>query len=90
MWPDCDETPARDAMPQTECVYVYTFEIDTSKHVEQERRLKRRNTLGGLDISIFHHQVVNTLELSPPPPPPPPPPKKKKKKSGEVSNNKYM
>ena len=50
---------------------------------QQERRLKRRNTLGGLEISI-RHQIVNTLELSavlphqielsPPPPPPPPPP----------------
>ena len=39
---------------------------------KQERRLKRRNTLGGLEIST-RHQIVNTLELSSPPPPPPPP-----------------
>ena len=43
---------------------------------KQERRLKRRNTLGSLEISI-RHQIVNTLELSLPPsnrgkPPPPP------------------
>ena len=41
---------------------------------KQERRLKRRHTLGGLEI-IIRHQTVNTLELSAPPPPPP---KKKK------------
>ena len=33
---------------------------------KQERRLKRRNTLGGLEIST-RHQIVNTLELSSPP-----------------------
>ena len=62
----------------------------------QERRLKRQNTLGGLDITI-RHQIVNTLELSDRPPPKKKNKQKKKKnnskktkKNGEVSNNKYL
>ena len=62
--------------------------------VQQEGRLKRRNTLGGLEISI-RHQIVNTLELSavlphqievspPPPSTPTHPPTHKKVKKKKV------
>ena len=47
------------------------------EHSQQERRLKRLITLGGLEIGI-RHQIVNALELSTTPTPPPPPQKKKK------------
>ena len=42
---------------------------------KQERRLKCRNTLGGLEISI-QHQIVNALELTHHPLPPHPTPRK--------------
>ena len=63
------------------------------RHYQQERRLKRRNTPGGLEIQ-YTAQIVNTLELSAPPPNRG---KKTNKKTlqpgnqpGEVSNNKYI
>ena len=58
------------------------------RSIEQERSLKHRNNLGGLEISL-RHQLVNTLELSAPTYAASPPPTKKKP-TGEVSNNKYM
>ena len=45
-------------------------------HIIQERRLKRLNTLGGLEIGI-QHKIVNALELSTPRP------KKKENKNND-------
>ena len=50
----------------------------------QGRRLKRRNTLGGLEIRI-RHQKVNTFKVKCPPPP-----KKKKNKKKKPKNLKFQ
>ena len=56
---------------------------------EQERRLKRLITLGGLEIGI-QHQIVHALELSTHHPPPHlHPPKQKKKINKKMKNSSF-
>ena len=52
-------------------------------HIIQERRLKRLNTLGGLEIGI-QHKIVNALELSTPRPK-----KNKTKKTKTMINSSF-
>ena len=50
-------------------VFGFIAEKVALSRCQHDRRLKRRNTLGGSEISI-QHQTVNTLELSAHHPPP--------------------